>query len=57
MLTILEKLAHCEKKSREQRYFVAPRTLLEEIEQEKIEFQLTSDKIIVLDKIFRIERG
>ena len=57
MLTILEKLEHCEKKSREQRYFIAPRTLLKEIEQEKIDYQLTSDKIIILDKIFRIERG
>ena len=57
MLTILEKITHCEKKSREQRYFVAPRTLVKEIEQEKIYYQLTSDKIIVLDKIFRIERG
>ena len=57
MLTILEKLAHCEKKSREQRYFVAPRTLIKEIEQEKIDYQLISDKIIILDKQFRIERG
>ena len=57
MLTIHEKIAHCEKKSREQRYFVAPRTLIKEIEQEKIAYQLTSDKIIILDKIFRIERG
>ena len=57
MLTILEKLEHCDKKSREQRYFIAPRTLIKEIEQEKIAYQLINDKIIVLDKKFRIERG
>ena len=57
MLTIMEKIEHCEKKSREQRYFVAPRTLLKELEQEKIDYQLSSDKITILDKIFRIERG
>ena len=57
MLTILEKISHCEKKNREQRYFVAPRTLIKEIEQEKIDYQLIRDKIIVLDKVFRIERG
>ena len=53
----MEKLEHCDKKSREQRYFIAPRTLLKEIEQEKIDYQLIRDKIIVLDKVFRIERG
>ena len=57
MLTIMEKIAHCAKKSREQRYFIAPRTLIKEIEQEKIAYQLISDKIIILDKQFRIERG
>ena len=57
MLTIHEKIAHCEKKNREQRYFIAPRTLIKEIEQEKIDYQLIDDKIIILDKQFRIERG
>ena len=58
MLTLIEKILHCEKKSREQRYFVAPRTLLKEIEQEKIKYVLENDTtIIIQDKIFRLERG
>ena len=58
MLTLIEKILHCEKKSREQKYFVAPRSLIKEIEQEKIKYVLDNDDTItVLDKIFRIERG
>ena len=57
MLTILEKLAHCEKKNREQRYFIAPRTLLKEIEQEKIDYRIEKDTIYIMNKQFRIERG
>ena len=58
MLTLSEKILHCEKKSREQKYFVAPRTLIKEIEQEEVIYKLDNDDTItVLDKIFRIERG
>ena len=57
MLTIHEKIEHCDKKSREQRYFIAPRTLLREIEQEKIDYRIEKDTIYIMKKQFRIERG
>ena len=56
-MTIQEILILCNDRSKKNKYFIAPRTLLKELEREKIAYQLDNDNIIVLNKIFKIERG
>ena len=57
-MTIQEILILCNDRSKKDKYFIAPRTLLKELEQEKIAYQIDNDdNITILDKIFRIERG
>lgn len=56
-MTLEDKLIYCNNRSKQNRYFVAPRTLLKEIEEKELTYQLKQDKIIIQDKKFRIERG
>ena len=57
-MTLEDKLIYCNNRSKQNRYFVAPRTLLKEIEQEKLQYSIEKDTIIIIqDKKFRIERG
>ena len=50
-------ILYCHKKSKENKYFAAPITILKQFEQEKIAYQLDNGNVNVLDKIFKIERG
>ena len=57
-MTIQEILILCNDRSKKNKYFIAPRTLLKELEREKIAYQLDNHgNINVFNKIFRIERG
>ena len=57
-MTLADKLIYCNNRSKQNIYFVAPRTLLKEIEQEKLKYTLEKDMILIIqDKTFRIERG
>ena len=57
-MTIQEILIFCNDRSKKNKYFVAPLTILKELEQEKINYKLINDLEIVIDeKKFMIERG
>ena len=53
----IQIILHCHKKSKEQKYFVAPLTILKQFEQEKLDYKIEKDIIYIMNKHFRIERG
>ena len=53
----IQIILYCHKKSREQKYFVAPATILKQFEQENIKYTISNDLVNVMNKKFRIERG
>ena len=55
-MTSIQIILHCHKKSKEQKYFVAPLSLLKQFEQEKIQYSIENDIIHIMNKKFRIER-
>ena len=52
----IQIILHCNKKSKEQKYFVAPLTILKQFEQEKLDYKIEKDTIYIMNKKFRIER-
>ena len=52
----IQIILHCHKKSKEQKYFVAPLTILKQFEQDNIEYRIEKDTIDIMNKKFRIER-
>ena len=52
----IQIILHCHKKSKEQKYFVAPLTILKQFEQEKLDYKIEKDTIYIMNKKFRIER-
>ena len=55
-MTSIQIILHCHKKSKEQKYFVAPLTILKQFEQEKLDYKIEKDTIYIMNKKFRIER-
>ena len=53
----IQIILHCNKKSKEQKYFVAPLTILKQFEQDNIKYTIEKDIINVMNKNFRIERS
>ena len=56
-MTSMQIILHCHKKSKEQKYFVAPLTIIKQFDQEKIEYKIEKDIVHVMNKHFKIERG
>ena len=56
-MTSIQIILHCHKKSKEQKYFVAPLTILKQFEQEKIDYTIEKDIIKIMNKQFKIERS
>ena len=56
-MTSIQIILHCHKKSKEQKYFVAPLTIIKQFDQEKIEYKIEKDTIYIMNKKFKIERG
>ena len=56
-MTSIQIILHCHKKSKEQKYFVAPLTILKQFEQDNIEYKIEKDIICIMNKQFKIERG
>ena len=52
----IQIILHCHKKSKQNKIFVAPSTILKQFEQEKIAYKIEKDVIHVMNKTFRIER-
>ena len=53
----IQIILHCHKKSKEQKYFVAPLTVVKQFEQGNIKYTIEKDTIYIMNKKFRIERG
>ncbi len=56
-MTSIQIILHCHKKSKEQKYFVAPLTILKQFEQDNLKYTIVQDFIYIMNKKFRIERG
>ena len=56
-MTSIQIILHCNKKSKEQKYFVAPLTILKQFEQDKLDYRIEKDTIHIMNKKFKIERG
>ena len=56
-MTSIQIILHCHKKSKEQKYFVAPLTILKQFEQDNIKYTIEKDIINVMNKQFKIERS
>ena len=53
----IQIILYCSNKSKEQKYFAAPLTILKQFEQDNIEYKIEKDIINIMNKHFRIERG
>ena len=56
-MTSIQITLYCHNRSKKNRYFVAPLSLLKQFEQEKIDYKIEKDTIYIMNKHFRIERG
>ena len=56
-MTSMQIILHCHKKSREQKYFVAPLTIVKQFEQDNLNYTIEKDIIKIMNKKFKIERG
>ena len=53
----IQIILHCNKKSKEQKYFIAPLTILKQFEQDNIKYYIEKGVIYIMNKHFRLERG
>ena len=56
-MTSIQIILYCHKKSKEQKYFAAPLTIIKQFEQDKIDYKIEKDTIYIMNKHFKIERG
>ena len=56
-MTSIQIILYCHKKSKKNKFFVAPLTILKQIEQDKIDYKIEKDTIYIMNKQFKIERG
>ena len=55
-MTSIQIILYCHNKTKNNKYFVAPLTILKQFEQENIKYIIEKDIINVMNKKFRIER-
>ena len=56
-MTSIQIILHCSNKNKNNKYFVAPLTILKQFEQEKIDYKIEKDIIYIMNKQFKIERS
>ena len=56
-MTSIQIILIAHKKSKEQKYFIAPLTVLKQFEQDNINYTIEKGVINIMNKKFRIERG
>ena len=56
-MTSIQIILHCNKKNKEQKYFVAPATILKQFDQDNIKYYIEKGVINIMNKKFKIERG
>ena len=52
----IQIILYCHNKSKKNKFFVAPLTILKQFEQDKIEYKIEKDTIYIMNKKFKIER-
>ena len=53
----IQIILHCHKKSKQNKFFVAPLTVLKQFDQDNIKYEVKNDTIYIMNKNFRIERS
>ena len=53
----IQIILHCHNKNREQKYFIAPLTILKQFEQDNLNYSIEKGIINIMNKKFKIERG
>ena len=53
----IQIILYCHNKSKKNKFFVAPLTIIKQFEQDNINFTIEKDIIHIMNKKFRIERG
>ena len=56
-MTSIQIILYCHNKTKNNKYFVAPLTIIKQFEQEKIDYEIEKDTIHIMNKKFKIERG
>ena len=56
-MTSIQIILYCHNKNKNNRFFVAPLTLLKQFEQDKINYKIEKDTIYILNKQFKLERS
>ena len=56
-MTSIQIILYCHNKTKNNKYFVAPLTILKQFEQESIKYEVKNDMIYIMNKNFRIERS
>ena len=56
-MTSIQIIICSHKKSKEQKYFVAPLTILKQFDQDNLKYTIEKDIIHVMNKHFRLEKG
>ena len=56
-MTSIQIILYCHNKTKNNKYFVAPLTILKQFEQEKINYTIEKDTIHIMNKHFKIERS
>ena len=56
-MTSIQIVLYCHNKSKKNKFFVAPLTVVKQFEQDNIDYRIEKDTIYIMNKHFRIERG
>ena len=56
-MTSIQIILYCHNKNKNNKFFVAPLTILKQFEQDNINFTIEKDIINIMNKKFKIERG
>ena len=56
-MTSIQIILYCHNKNKNNRFFVAPLTILKQFEQDKINYKIEKDTIYILNKQFKLERS
>ena len=56
-MTSIQIIIYCHNRNKEQKYFLAPATIIKQFEQDNIKYYIEKDIINIMNKKFRIERS
>ena len=56
-MTSIQIILFCHNKTKNNKYFVAPLSLLKQFEQDQINYKIENDTIYIMNKKFKIEKG